>query len=163
MDKYEYKHLVEQIQSLIEQREYAEAVAIADRIDWRRVRSVMMLGTISDLYKINHRFEDARDIMLLAYDRKPENRQICYSLCELYIKTGEMVEAVEFYKEFVQLAPRDPGRYVLQYKLYEANEVSLEERCEVLEELKKHDYQEKYTIVHFRLSTFQHFQYLLKN
>ncbi len=144
MDKVEYKYLVEQIKSLIEQKEYAEAVIIADRIDWRRVRSVMMLGTISDLYKINCRYEDARDIMLLAYERRPENRQICYSLCELYIKTGEMVEAVEFYKEFVQLAPKDPGRYILQYKLYEANEVSLEERIEVLEELKKHEYQEKW-------------------
>ncbi|MBO4291063.1 MAG: hypothetical protein J5898_04075, partial [Lachnospiraceae bacterium] len=144
MDKVEYKYLVEQIKSLIEQKEYAEAVVIADRIDWRRVRSVMMLGTISDLYKINCRYEDARDIMLLAYERRPENRQICYSLCELYIKTGEMVEAVEFYKEFVQLAPKDPGRYILQYKLYEANEVSLEERIEVLEELKKHEYQEKW-------------------
>ena len=82
MDKYEYKHLVEQIQSLIDQGEYAQAAEIADKIDWRRVRSVMTLGTISDLYKINGRYEDARDIMLLAYDRKPDNRQICYSLCE---------------------------------------------------------------------------------
>ena len=144
MDKYEYKHLVEQIQSLIDQGEYAQAAEIADKIDWRRVRSVMTLGTISDLYKINGRYEDARDIMLLAYDRKPDNRQICYSLCELYIKTGEPVEAAEFYKEFEKLAPKDPGRYVLKYKLYDAYDVSLDEKIEVLEKLKEEEYQEKW-------------------
>ena len=144
MDKYEYKHLVEQIQSLIDQGKYADAVAIADRIDWRRVRSVMTLGIISDLYKINGRYEDARDILLLAYDRKPQSRQICYSLCELYIKTGEPVEAAEFYKEFEKLAPKDPGRYVLKYKLYAAYDVSLDEKIEVLEKLKEEEYQEKW-------------------
>ena len=144
MDKYEYKHLVEQIQNLIDLGEYAEAAAIADKIDWRRVRSVMTLGTISDLYKINNRYEDARDIMLLAYDRKPENRQICYSLCELYIKTGEPVEAAESYKEFEKLAPKDPGRYILKYKLYDAYDVSLDEKIEVLEKLKEEEYQEKW-------------------
>jgi len=144
VDKYEYKHLVEQIQSLIDQGKYAEAATIADKIDWRRVRSVMTLGTISDLYKINGRYEDARDIMLLAYDRKPGNRQICYSLCELYVKTGEPVEAAEFYKEFEKLAPNDPGRYILKYKLYDAYDVSLDEKIEVLEKLKAEDYQEKW-------------------
>lgn len=144
MDKYEYKHLVEQIQSLIDQGQYADAAAIADKIDWRRVRSVMTLGTISDLYKINCRYEDARDIMLLAYDRKPESRQICYSLCELYIKTGEPVEAAEFYKEFEKLAPKDPGRYILKYKLYDAYDVTLDEKIEVLEKLKAEEYQEKW-------------------
>jgi tetratricopeptide (TPR) repeat protein len=135
---------VEQIQSLIDQGQYQEAAAIADKIDWRRVRSVMTLGTISDLYKINCRYEDARDIMLLAYDRKPESRQICYSLCELYIKTGEPVEAAEFYKEFEKLAPKDPGRYILKYKLYDAYDVTLDEKIEVLEKLKAEEYQEKW-------------------
>ena len=144
MDKYEYKHLVEQIQSLIDQGKYADAVAIADKIDWRRVRSVMTLGIISDLYKINGRYEDARDILLLAYDRKPQSRQICYSLCELYIKTGDPVEAAEFYKEFEKLAPKDPGRYVLKYKLYAAYDVSIDEKIEVLEKLKEEEYQEKW-------------------
>ena len=144
MDKYEYKHLVEQIQALIHEGQYADAMDIADQIDWRRVRSVMMLGTISDLYKINGRYEDARDIMLLAYDRNPESRQICYSLCELYIKTGDPVMASEFYKEFEKLAPKNTGRFILKYKLYEAFDTSLEERIEVLEELKKYEYLEKW-------------------
>lgn len=144
LDKYEYKVRADEIKSLIADGEYAEAVKIADTIDWRRVKSVMMLCTISDLYKINRRYEDSKNILLLAYDRHAGGRLIVYSLCELSIKLGEYVQALEYYKEFVQLAPKDSGRYVLQYKLYEAQEVSLEERIEVLEELKKRDYREKW-------------------
>ncbi len=144
MDKYEYKLRADEIKALIAKGEYAEAASIADTIDWRRVKSVMMLCTISDLYKINRRFDDARDVLLLAYDRHPGGRSIVYSLCELSIKMGEFVQAVEYYKEFVQVAPKDSGRYVLQYKLYEAQEVSLEERIAVLEELKSKDYTEKW-------------------
>ena len=144
MDKYEYKVRAEEIKSLIADGEYAEAAKIADTIDWRRVRSVMMLCTISDLYKINRRYEDSRDILLLAYEKGGGRRPIVYSLCELSIKLEEYVQAIEYYKEFVQLAPKDSGRYILQYKLYEAQEVSLEERIAVLEELKKKDYREKW-------------------
>lgn len=144
MDKSEYKLRAEEIKDLISRGEYAQAAEIADTIDWRRVKSVMMLCTISDLYKINRRYEDARDMLLLAYERRPGGRTICYSLCELSIKMEEYVQAIEYYKEFVQVAPKDPGRYILQYKLYEAQDVSLEERIAVLEELKKRDYREKW-------------------
>lgn len=144
MDKYEYKIRSDEIRELIAQGEYAEAAQIADTIDWRRVKSVMMLCTISDLYKINRRYEDSRDMLLLAYDRHPGGRTIVYSLCELAIKMGDVVQAVEYYKEFVQVAPKDSGRYILQYRLYEAQDVSLEERIAVLEELKKRDYREKW-------------------
>ena len=144
MDKSEYKLRAEEIKDLISRGEYAQAAEIADTIDGRRVKSVMMLCTISDLYKINRRYEDARDMLLLAYERRPGGRTICYSLCELSIKMEEYVQAIEYYKEFVQVAPKDPGRYILQYKLYEAQDVSLEERIAVLEELKKRDYREKW-------------------
>ncbi len=144
MDKSEYKLRAEEIKDLISRGEYAQAAEIADTIDWRRVKSVMMLCTISDLYKINRRYADARDMLLLAYERRPGGRTICYSLCELSIKMEEYVQAIEYYKEFVQVAPKDPGRYILQYKLYEAQDVSLEERIAVLEELKKRDYREKW-------------------
>jgi len=144
LDKSEYKLRAEEIKDLISRGEYAQAAEIADTIDWRRVKSVMMLCTISDLYKINRRYEDARDMLLLAYERRPGGRTICYSLCELSIKMEEYVQAIEYYKEFVQVAPKDPGRYILQYKLYEAQDVSLEERIAVLEELKKRDYREKW-------------------
>jgi len=144
LDKSEYKLRAEEIKDLISRGEYAQAAEIADTIDWRRVKSVMMLCTISDLYKINRRYEDARDMLLLAYERRPGGRTICYSLCELSIKMEEYVQAIEYYKEFVQVAPKDSGRYILQYKLYEAQDVSLEERISVLEELKKRDYREKW-------------------
>lgn len=144
MDKYEYKVRADEIKDLIARGEYVQAAEIADLIDWRRVKSVMMLCTISDLYKINRRYEDARNMLLLAYERRPGGRTICYSLCELSIKMEDFVPAVNYYKEFVQVAPKDPGRYILQYKLYEAQDVGIEERIGVLEELKKRDYREKW-------------------
>ncbi len=144
LDKNEYRIKADEIKTLIAQGEYQQAAEIADTIDWRRVKSVMMLCTISDLYKINRRYEDSRDILLLAYDRHPGGRTIVYSLCELSIKIEDYVMAIEYYKEFVQIAPRDTGRYILQYKLYQAQDVSLEERIAVLEELKTKDYREKW-------------------
>lgn len=144
MDKFEYKIKADEIKELIAQKEYEQAAEIADSIDWRRVKSVMMLCTVSDLYKMCRRYEDSRDMLLLAYERHPGGRTILYSLCELSIKMEEFVQAVEYYKEYIQIAPRDTGRYILQYKLYEAQDVSLEERIAVLEELKKRDYREKW-------------------
>ncbi|MDE6386557.1 MAG: hypothetical protein K2L82_01980 [Lachnospiraceae bacterium] len=144
MDKYEYQIRADEIKALIAEGEFTEAVKIADSIDWRRVRSVMMLCTISDLYKINRRYRESKDILLLAYEKHPTGRSIVYSLCELSIKMEEYVQAIEYYKEFVQIAPKDTGRYILQYRLYEAQDVSLEERIEVLKEFKKHDYREKW-------------------
>ena len=144
MDKYEYRVRAEEINALIEKKEYAQAVKIADTIDWRRVKSVTMLCKVSELYKMNRRYEDSKEILLLAYDRQPGSRKIVYSLCELCIKLEELVLAIEYYKEFVQIAPRDTGRFILQYRLYEAQDVSLEERIAVLEEYKKRDYREKW-------------------
>ena len=144
MDKYEYKLRSEEIKSLIRERDFVKAVEIADTIDWTRVRSVSMLCTISDLYKINRRYKEAKDLLIQAYEKHPGGRTILYSLCELCIKTDDIVGAIEYYKEFVQLAPTDNGKFILQYKIYEAQEVSLEERIAVLEELKKRDYREKW-------------------
>ncbi len=144
MDKAEYRIASDHIKKLISQGEYAEAARIADTIDWRRVKSVMMLCTVSDLYKVNRRYEDARELLYMAYERNPESRTILYSLCDLCIKMEEFVAAIEYYKSFVQVAPRDTGRYVLQYRLYQAQDVSLEERIEVLEQLKVEEYTEKW-------------------
>ena len=144
MDKYEYKVCAEEINSLIEQKKFAEAVKIADTIDWRRVKSAKMLCKVSELYKINRRYEDSKEILLLADEHLPNSRNIIYSLCELSIKLEDLIPAVEYYKQFVQIAPRDTGRYILQYRLYEAQDVSLEERIAVLEEYKKRDYREKW-------------------
>ncbi len=144
MDKYEYQVCADQIQSLLDERKYVEAMDIADTIDWRRVKSVSMLCTVSEIYKINKRYEESRDILLLAYERYPNGRMIVYALCELAIKMDDVLQAIEYYKEFVQVAPGDTGSYILLYKIYEAQDVSLEERIEVLEEFKKRDYREKW-------------------
>lgn len=144
MDKQEYKMRAEEIKTLISRREFFKAVKIADGIDWTRVRSVAMLCTVSDLYKVNRRYKESKELLLMAYERHPNGRMILYSLCELCLKMGEIVQAIEYYKEFVQLAPMDNGKYILQYKLYVAQEVSLEERIAVLEEFKRRDYREKW-------------------
>ena len=144
MDKYEYQVCTDQIKALVEEKKFAEAMDIADTIDWRKSRSVTMLCMVSDIYKINRRYEESRDILLLAYERFPTGRTIVYALCELAIKMKEIVQAVEYYKEYVQIAPQDTGKYVLLYKIYEAQEVPLEERIDVLEELKRKDYQKKW-------------------
>lgn len=144
VDKYEYQVCIDQIKSLISQKKFADAMEIADTVDWRRVRSVSMLCTVSEIYKINKRYEDARDILLLAYERHPTGRDIIYALCELAIKTNDIVQAIECYKEFIAIAPNDPDSYVLLYKVYKAQEVSLEEQIDILEELKSRDYREKW-------------------
>lgn len=144
MDKYEYKVRAEEIDKLIKERDYQRAVEIADTIDWRRAKSVKTLCVISDLYKINRRYQESKEILLMAYKLYPSGRRIVYSLCELSIRLDEYVQAIEYYKEYVQLAPKDPSRYILQYKLYEANDVPLDERVEVLEEFKRKDYREKW-------------------
>ena len=144
LDKYEYKIRAEEIKTLISQKKYVEAAKVADTIDWTRVKSVMMLCTVSDVYKVNRRFEDAKLLLEMANERHPSGRMIIYSLCDLSIRMGDVVHAIEYYKDFVQIAPNDSGRYVLQYKIYEAQDVGLEERIAVLEELKKKDYREKW-------------------
>ena len=144
LDKYEYKIRAEEIKTLISQKKYVDAAKVADTIDWTRVKSVMMLCTVSDVYKVNRRFEDAKLLLEMANERHPSGRMIIYSLCDLSIRMGDVVHAIEYYKDFVQIAPNDSGRYVLQYKLYEAQDVGLEERIAVLEELKKKDYREKW-------------------
>lgn len=144
MDKYEYKLRSEEILKLIEEEEYVEAAKIADMIDWRRVKNISMLLRVAALYRVNRRNEDSRAVLLLAYDRYPTNRSVVYSLCEVSIELDDVVAAIEYYKEFVKLAPRDNGVYTLRYRILEAQEANLEERIGVLEELKKRDYQEEW-------------------
>jgi len=144
VDKYEYKVRVEEIHNLISEGEYAEAVEIADTIDWSRVKSIQTLCKISDLYKANRRYQESKEILLMAYKRYPGGRLIVYSLCELSIKLDELVQAMEYYKEFRQLAPNDTSHYILRYRILEAYDVSLEERADLLEEFKRKDYKERW-------------------
>lgn len=144
LDKYEYKLRLEEIKSLNKKGRFQESAQVADTIDWKKVRNTSTLGIISDVYKINRRFDDAKEILLLANEKSPQNRRIIYALCDLTVKMGQVVEAVEYYKEFVQLAPNDNSKYILLYKIYEAQDISLEERIAVLKEYKKREYSEKW-------------------
>ena len=139
MDKYEYKVRTDEMKQLIREGKFAEAMEIADSIDWRRVKNTKMLCIVSDIYKINHKFEESKEILLMAYEKNQTSRLIVYSLCELCIKMDEVVEANEYLKEFVRLAPKDNGRFILRYKMLEAQDVSLEERISVLEEYKNRE------------------------
>lgn len=140
MDKQEYKIRSEEIRTLVEEKNYREAADIADTIDWRRVKSVKMLCTISDIYKMVRRYEDSKTILEMAYEKRPGSRMIVFALTELCLKLGDVVNAWEYYKEFCQVAPDDSRRYILLYKVYAAQEVSLEEQIKVLEKLKEEEY-----------------------
>ena len=143
VDKYEYKVKVDEIKSLISQGAFEDAVDVADSVDWSVVKNVRILCMISDLYKKNRLFEESRTVLLYAYNRQ-KARPIIKSLCELSIELGDLLGAIEYCKEFVQVAPKDPGRYVLKYKILKSQGVSIEEQIEVLEELKSHEYVEKW-------------------
>ena len=144
MDKYEYRIKAEQIRKLAEEGDYESAVKIVSTIDWNRVKSVPMLSLVGKIYEKCNQLEESREIYLIAYDRHPYGRTIIYALAELSIRLGEYIDAVEYYKEFVRVAPRDSGRYILQYKLYEAQDVGIQERIAVLEEFMRHEPVEKW-------------------
>ncbi len=144
MDKYEYKVRSEEIRELVEEKNYKEAAEIADTIDWRRVKSIKMLCTISDVYKMVRRYEDSKALLLLADEKRPGSRMIIYALTELCLKLGDVVSAWEYYKEFCRIAPNDSNRYILLYKVYAAQEVGLEEQISVLEKLKEEDYTDRW-------------------
>jgi hypothetical protein len=144
LDPYEYKLRSEEIKELIKEKDYQQAAEIADTIDWTRVRSVSTLCTISDLYKVNRRYNEAKILLDQAYKRNSNDKKIVYSLCELCIKMDDIIGATEYYKEYTRMAPTDDGKFILLYKIYEAQDVSLEERIGVLEELKKRDYTRKW-------------------
>jgi len=144
LDKYELKVTVSEIDSLIAKRRLREAAEIADTVDWRRVKNVRTLCRVSDVYKINRRYEDSKRILELAYAKNPYGRQIIFSLCELELKLGNYVRALQLYNEYINVAPRDPDRYVLQYKLYKEQDVSVNERIAVLEEMARHDLRDRW-------------------
>lgn len=144
MDKYEFRVSLDEIDRLIEERRFSEAAAIADKIDWEKVRSTFTLCRISDLYKINKRYKDSRDLLEIAYERKPSSRKIIYSLCELELKLNNYIHALQLYNAFINVAPRDPDRFLLQYKLYKKQDVNVLEQISVLEEFLRRDFREKY-------------------
>ena len=136
--------LSEEIMTLTANEQFQDAAEIADRIDWRKVRSFSMLMKISELYQLNRRYEDALELMLMAYDHNPKSRDIVYSLCELYILLENHVKALEFLALYKRMAPHDPGVYILQYKLQELEGAALEDQIQLLEEFTRKDYREEW-------------------
>lgn len=136
MDKYEFKLRLSEIDKLIEKEQYADAVRIADTIDWRHVKKVSTITKIAELYKMNKRFEECKDLLEIGYDRNPYNKRVVYDLCEVYLEYGDVVNAVEYFKEFAQLAPNDIEVYFLKYRLYKIYNVGIDEKIEVLEALR---------------------------
>lgn len=144
MDKYEYNLKLDEINRLVEEENYEEAARIADTIEWKRVRNARTLCMISEIYEVNGRLEDSKDILLRAYQRSQIGRTILYRLTEIAIKMREFDEAVEYYSEFVNAAPHDNSRYILKYKIYRGRGSSLEDQISILEEYKDREYTEKW-------------------
>lgn len=145
MDKYEYRIKAEQIQKLVKKKDYQTAAKIADSIDWRRVKNVSMLCTVSEVYEKTDRIEDSYEVLNMAYDRAPIGRMIVYKMAELATRMEDFDEAAELYKEFVKIAPNDLSRYILKYQIYKAKGAPLEEQIGILEEFKGHEYHERWS------------------
>ncbi len=144
MDKYEYRVKTEQLLEYSEKKQYRKAMEIADTIDWRRVKSVSMLNTVSEAYEYCGEFQKSRDILLMAFDRSPGSRKIVYRLAALALKVNDPEEASDCYEEFIKLAPKDPNQYILKYRILKVQKAPLEEQIAALEEFKKAEYIEKW-------------------
>ena len=146
MDKYEYQLKLDQINKLIERNDYATALKIADNIDWRRVRSVNTLSKIADVYEKNEKYEESRDLLLMAYDRAPVGRMIAYRLSDMCIRLGDYDQAIEYYKDFVHSAPKDPGKLILKYKIFRGKGAALKDQIAILEEYRAQEYEEQWAL-----------------
>ena len=125
-------------------KQYTEAAEIADSINWRKVRNVNALMKAGDIYAQIGRYDEAKEILLMAYDRSPIGRMIIYKLAEIAIKTKEFDEAQEYYDEFVEIAPHDNLKYILRYEMNKAKGAGLDVLIQILEELKEQEYTEKW-------------------
>lgn len=144
MDKYEYKLKLDEIDALVAGGDYTTAAEIADTINWRKVKNINCLIKAAEVYSKKGRYDEAKDILLMAYDRSPIGRMIIYRLAELAIKMKNFAEAEEYYQEFVELAPHDNLKYVLRYKICKAKGSDIKTRIMILEELKEVEYSEEW-------------------
>ena len=144
MDKYEYKLKTEQMLELMEDGAYRKAAEIADTIDWRRVRNVSMLTQVSDIYEKNKEYQKSYEVLNAAYHRAEGSRKIISRLCTLALKTGNVDEAIDYYDDFVQIAPKDPNQYILRYQILREQRAPIEQQIEALEEFKKSEYIEEW-------------------
>ena len=144
MDKYEYNLKLDQIKALSAEGGYMSAAEIADSINWNKIKNVNTLVKIGEIYEKAERYQDARDILLMAYDRSPIGRMIIYRLAEVAIKMGDYDAATEYYDEFVEIAPHDDMKYVLRYAIKKGQGASFDELIAILEELKEEEYTEEW-------------------
>ena len=144
MDKYEYNLKLDQIKALSAEEGYMSAAEIADSINWNKIKNVNTLVKIGEIYEKAERYQDARDILLMAYDRSPIGRMIIYRLAEVAIKMGDYDAATEYYDEFVEIAPHDDMKYVLRYAIKKGQGASLDELITILEEYKDEEYTEEW-------------------
>ena len=144
LDKYEYSLKLEEINRLVENDNYEDAARIADTVDWKRVRNVRTLCMVSEIYEANGRLEDSKAVLMRAYRRSQMGRMILYRLTEVAIKMKEFDEAIEYYSEFVDIAPNDNSRYVLKYKIYRGRGSKIQDQIAILEDYKEKEYTEKW-------------------
>ncbi len=144
MDKYEFQIKTEQMEKLLQKKEYKAAAKIADSIDWSRVRNMSLLMNVSEIYDKLERYEDCNEILNMAYDCAPIGRMIVYRMVEVAVKLQNFDEAIELYKEFIKIAPHDLSRYVLKYQIYRGRGSAVEDQIAILEEYKSREYQEQW-------------------
>lgn len=134
MDKYEFNIKAEQMRKMAEQGDYKTAMQIADTIDWRRVRNANLLSYVADIYEHNSEYEEAKDILLLAFERAPVGKRFLYKLAEISVKAGDLQDAQEFYHEFCEMSPDDSRQFLLRYLILKAKGASAEQLIAPLEE-----------------------------
>ena len=144
MDKYEYKLKTEQMLELMEDGAYSRAAELADSIDWRRVRNTTMLMNVSDIYEKSRDYHKSFEVLKIAYHRAEGSRKIVYRLCTLALKTRNVDEAIDYYDEFLQIAPKDPNQYILKYQILKVQRAPIEQQIDALESFKKAEYVEEW-------------------
>ena len=145
LDKEEFRIKLEEINRLVEKKNYKDAMEVVDSIDWRRVKNVHTLCVVGEIYAANKRYDDSREIFLLAYHRAPIGRNILYRLIEVSLKMKDIDEAMEYYDEFLEVAPNDSTQYVLKYKIRKAEQAPLEEQIRILEDYKEKEFTERWS------------------
>lgn len=145
MDKEEFRIKLEEINHLVEKQDYKGAMSVVDSIDWRRVKNVRTLCVVGEIYAANKRYEDSKEIFLLAYHRASIGKNILYRLIEVSLKMDDVDEAIEFYEEYKEVAPHDNTLYILRYKILKAKKSSLSEQIKVLEQYKEKEFTERWS------------------
>lgn len=145
LDKEEFRIKLEEINKLVQNKDYKGAMNIVDSIDWRRVKNVRTLCVVGEIYAANGRYEDSKEIFLLAYHKASIGKNILYRLVEISLRMKNVDEATEFYEEYKQVAPNDSSQYILQYKIARVKNISLDEQIKILEEYEEHEFTEKWS------------------